>query len=108
MSAEKTINPQGGDIRVSGAGEPLRASVEVLGEPKLATAELIDMVTGATWEEALRRLGEPPSNPLPLWILLASRILRAVADGEGDPQRLKRLALEGLEYDGVGTWRRTL
>jgi hypothetical protein len=33
---------------------------------------------------------------LPLWTMLASRILRAVAIGERDPERLQLLALEGL------------
>jgi hypothetical protein len=60
-------------------------------------------VTEATWREALRQIGGLPTNPLPLWTILASRILRAVADGERDPQRLKRLALDGLnDYDGFG------
>ncbi len=70
---------------------------------KNATCELIDKVTEATWREALRQIGGLPTNPLPLWTILASRILRAVADGERDPQRLKRLALDGLnDYDGFG------
>jgi len=75
----------------------------LVGEPKPATSELIDSVTEATWNEALRQLGGLPSNPLPLWTILASRILRAVADGERDPLRLKRFALDALtECDWSG------
>jgi hypothetical protein len=73
---------------------------DVADEPTTATRALIDGVTEATWNEALGRLGKAPSNPLPLWMILAARILRAVADGERDPERLKRLALEGLDGRG--------
>ena len=45
----------------------------------------------------MSQLGGLPSNPLPLWIMLATRILRAVADGESDPQRIKAFALDGLK-----------
>jgi hypothetical protein len=69
---------------------------DVADEPTTATRALIDGVTEATWNEALGRLGKAPSNPLPLWMILAARILRAVADGERDPGRLKLLALDGL------------
>ena len=69
---------------------------EAIGEAEPATRELLDKTTEATWNEALRQLGNTPSNPLPLWTTLASRILSAVATGERDPERLKRLALEGL------------
>jgi len=38
--------------------------------------------------------------------MLATRILRAVTDGERDAQRIKRFALDGLiDHDGVGKWR---
>ena len=58
-------------------------------------------------ERCLSWLGGLPSNPLPLWMMLATRIMRAVADGERDPQRIKRFALDGLnDYDGFGEWRR--
>jgi hypothetical protein len=96
MSNEKMIGSDASDIRASGGREVTNDGDDAAANPILPTSELVDMVTGATWAEALRRLGEPPSNPLPLWILLASRILRAVADGERDPQRLKRIALDGL------------
>ncbi|MGP1666672.1 MAG: hypothetical protein ACTS5I_12325 [Rhodanobacter sp.] len=63
---------------------------------------MVDMVTEATWNDALSQLGGLPSNSLPLWIMLATRILRAVADGERDPQRIKRFALDGLnDQDGL-------
>jgi hypothetical protein len=65
--------------------------------------QLIDSVTAATWNQALLQLGGLPSNPLPLWMILASRILQAFADGERDPQRLKQFALDGLnDYVGHG------
>jgi hypothetical protein len=100
MSGEDTIKPEGGTVRLAGV---IEADSGVVGEPKSATGELVDTATEATWNEALRRLGGLPSNPLPLWTMLASRILRAVADGERDPQRLKRFALDGLNgHDGFG------
>ena len=100
MASEETIKPEGGTVRLAGI---IEADSGGVGELKNATCELIDKVTEATWREALRQLGGLPSNPLPLWTILASRILRAVADGERDPQRLKRLALDGLnDYDGFG------
>ena len=92
MSGDETIKLEGA-LRLSGT---IEAGVEVLGELKSANCELVDMVTEATWNEALSQLGELPSNPLPLWIMLATRILRAVADGERDPKRIKRFALDGL------------
>ena len=61
------------------------------------TCDLVDLVTEATWNETLHRLGATPRNPLLLWTMLAMRILRAVADGERDAQRLQRFALEGLD-----------
>ena len=70
-------------------------------EPKSTSGELVDMVTEATWNDALGQLGGLPSNPLPLWIMLATRILSVVADGERDPQRVKRFALDGLNDQGV-------
>ena len=57
---------------------------------------LYDVITEAmsdAWDEALRILGGLPSDPLPLWTMLARRILAAAGDGERDPERLKRIAL---------------
>jgi len=100
MASEETIKPEGGTVRLAGI---IEADSGGVGELKNATCELIDKVTEATWREALRQIGGLPTNPFPLWTILASRILRAVADGERDPQRLKRLALDGLnDYDGFG------
>jgi hypothetical protein len=96
MSGDVTVKPESIDVGLSGGDGRAEASAEAVAETKPATDELVDMVTEAVWEEALRQLGGSPSSPLPLWTKLASRILRAVADGERDPQRLKRFALEGL------------
>ena len=96
MSDHEIVKPGGSDLGLAVGGRTNQAEGVVDGKPEPATSELVDMATEATWEEALSRLGKLPSNPLPLWMLLASRILRAVADGERDPQRLKRLALDGL------------
>lgn len=103
MSGDVTVKPESFDVGLSGSdGRANLASTEVVAEAKPATGELVDMVTEATWSEALRQLGGSPSNPLPLWMMLATRILRAVADGERDPQRLKRFALDGL--NGHDEW----
>jgi hypothetical protein len=100
MPGDVTVSPGGIDVSLSGDdGRAREASTEVVAETEPATGELVDVVTGAVWEEALRQLGGSPSNPLPLWTKLASRILRAVGDGERDPQRLKRFALDGLSAD---------
>jgi hypothetical protein len=100
MSGEETIKPEGGAVRLAGT---IEVNTGFVGEASSATSELIAAVTEATWKEALRQLGEPPSTPLPLWTILASRILRAVSEGERDPQRLKRFALDGLNgYDWSG------
>lgn len=102
MSGEGTIKVAGGDVDFSGT-EARPRETGAIDEPKNATGELVDVVTEATWNEVLSRLGGLPSNPLPLWMMLATRILRAVADGERDPQRIKRFALDGLEdHDGAG------
>ena len=104
MSIDETTKPEGGDLHLAGI---IETDVEVVGEPKSASGELVDVVTEATWNDALSQLGGLPSNPLPLWMMLATRILRAVADGERDPQRIKRFALDGLnDHDGFGKWRR--
>ena len=77
---------EGGDLHLAGI---IETDVEVVREPKSASGELVDVVTEATWNDALSQLGGLPSNPLPLWMMLATRILRAVADGERDPQLIK-------------------
>jgi hypothetical protein len=96
MARDETIRLEGKGVRVTGVGEPTDEMDEIAGDPEPATRALIDSVTEATWNEALHRLGEAPSNPLPLWMMLATRILRAVADGERDSPRLQRHALDGL------------
>ena len=102
MSGDVTVKPESIDVGLSG-GDGREANTDVVGEPTPATRELVDTVTEAAWKEALRQVGGLPSNPLPLWTILASRILRAVADGERDPQHLKRFALDALtEYEWSG------
>jgi hypothetical protein len=109
MSGDVTVRPGGIDASLTGGdGRANETNAEAVAETKPTASELIDTVTEATWNEALRQLGGSPSNPLPLWTMLASRILRAVADGERDPQRLKRFALDGLkDRDGPGKWCRS-
>jgi hypothetical protein len=104
MSIEKPISSKGGAVRVTGRSKPLNDHERLVRETRPATSELVDAVTRATWEAALAQLGELPTDPLPLWTMLASRILRAVAHGERDPERLKRLALDGVNnHDWFGT-----
>ena len=87
MSSDVTVKPESIDVGLSGSDGPAdAASTEVFAETEPDTGELVDTVTEATWNEALRQLGGLPSNPLPLWTMLASRILRAVADGERDAE----------------------
>ncbi len=107
MSGEDAIKLEGGDVHLTGGGDSAIVANELVDETNRATSELVDLVTEATWKEALSQLGGLPSNPLPLWTLLATRILRAVADGERDPQRLERFALDGLnDSEGFGKGRR--
>jgi len=103
MSGDDAIKPEGGDVHLCSGGDTIIVADELADEAKRATSELVDLVTEATWNEALHQLGGLPINPLHLWTMLATRILRAVADGERDPQRLKRFALDGLnDHDGFG------
>ena len=89
------------DARVP-AGHADRASEDHAPEKIAAPSQTpsYDVITeamAAAWDEAICALGEPPSDPLPLWTMLARRILIAVAEGERDPERLKRMALRNLE-----------
>jgi hypothetical protein len=58
---------------------------------------VITEAMAAAWEEAITVLGGPPSDPLPLWTVLARRLLTAAGDGERDRERLKRAALRFFE-----------
>ena len=63
-------------------------------------AKLMDVMTEAmegAWIEAVHMLGGVPADPLPIWSMLAKRILIAAGEGERDPERLKDIALRGLE-----------
>jgi hypothetical protein len=95
MPRDETVRSEG-DVRITRGGEPSCEPDDKVSEANISTRDLVASVTEATWSEALHRLGTAPSNPLPLWTMLATRILRAVAIGERDPERLKRLALDGL------------
>jgi hypothetical protein len=86
------------DARVRG-GHAGRASEdhaeEIAGPSQAPSYDVITEAMCGAWEEALRLLGGPPENPLPLWMMLATRILVAAGDGERDPGCLKRIALRG-------------
>ncbi len=101
MSGEDVSKLEGSDVHPSAGGDATTVTTDLVEDPKRATSDLVDLVTEATWNEALSQLGGLPSNPLPIWTLLASRILHAVADGERDPQRLTRFALVGLKDHNV-------
>ncbi|KAB2941757.1 MAG: hypothetical protein K8F92_11640 [Hyphomicrobium sp.] len=73
---------------------------KAIDESPAAEVEMVDVVTEAmraAWEETIRQLGGAPSDPLPLWTRLATRILTAADEGECDPNRLKLIALGALE-----------
>jgi hypothetical protein len=91
MPRKDTFRPEDIGVGVMGGGQ------NAFDSPTPLTCDLVDLVTEATWIEALRRLGATPRNPLLLWTMLASRILQSVADGERDALRLQRFALEGLD-----------
>ena len=97
MPRNETFRPEDNGVGDMGGGQAIYEAVEAVDNPRQATRDLVDLVTEATWNEGLRRLGATPRNPLLLWTMLASRILQAVADGERDAQRLQRFALEGLD-----------
>ena len=64
MSIDETTEPEGGDVHLAGT---IETDVEVVGEPKSANGELVDMVTEATWNDALssaRRFTKQPLTPL--------------------------------------------
>ena len=96
MPRNETFRPEHGGVGDTGGEQAIYEAEDAVDKPKSTTWDMVDVVTEATWNEALARLGRTPSDPLPLWTMLASRILRAVAIGERDPERLTRLALEGL------------
>lgn len=73
---------------------------EAINESLAAEAEMVDVMTEAmqaAWAETIRQLGGAPSDPLPIWTRLATRILTAVDEGERDPNCLKLIALGALE-----------
>ena len=110
MSGDATDKPESGDVELVD-GEVCTSPALVDGEVCASPAELVgleddtaDIITeavAATWKEAVHQLGGPPSNPLPLWTMMAARILDAVKNGERDPQGLKFFALVGLKRYGV-------
>ena len=65
-----------------------------------AQAQMLVVITEAmeaAWTEAGRVLGGVPDDPLPMWSMLAKRIIDAVGEGERDPERLVRVALANLD-----------
>jgi hypothetical protein len=78
MSGENVSKLQGSDVHLSVGGDAASVAKELGDEPKRATRDLVDLVTEATWNEALSQLGGLPSNPLPLWTLLAAQRVRGV------------------------------
>ena len=97
MPRKDTFRPEDSGVGDMGGGHHTDEADGIFDCPTPLTCDLVDLVTEATWNEALRRLGATPRNPLLLWTMLASRILQAVADGERDAHRLQRFALEGLD-----------
>ncbi len=63
--------------------------------------DIIAQAMAAAWEDALRVMGAPPSDPLPLWTQVAKRILAAAGEGERDPDSLKRIALQDFEVSSA-------
>ena len=58
------------------------------------TLGLMTQAFGAAWEEAEYALASNTFDPTGLRRLMALKIMAAVRDGERDPERLKKLALE--------------
>jgi len=59
-------------------------------------AEVMTQAMAAAWNEVVP-LADPLTDPMPLWLTLAKRIMSAAGEGERDPERLKRIALAGIE-----------
>ena len=58
------------------------------------TLGLMTQAFDAAWEEAEYALASNTFDPTGLRRLMALKIMAAVRDGERDPERLKKLALE--------------
>jgi hypothetical protein len=116
MPDDAPVNPKRGyqrfeDLDLSGGEErsTWRKTVDEINADSLseiadashsAKSELIDVMTQAmeaAWQEAVRHLGGAPIEPLPIWTMLATRIMTAAANGERDPKRLKLIALRAFE-----------
>lgn len=105
MPDDAPVNPKRGyqrfeDLDLAGGEESANwrnalADTSLSGKP-----ELVDVMTQAmeaAWEEAVRHLGGAPIDPLPIWTMLATRILTAAGNGERDPKRLKLIALRAFD-----------
>jgi hypothetical protein len=74
-----------------------RAAANVSVAPQAELTDILTEATEAAWAEAVHKLGGVPADPLPIWSMLAKRIMIAAGEGERDPQRLKCIALRDLE-----------
>ena len=74
-----------------------RAAADVSVASQAELTDILAEATEAAWLEAVHKLGGVPADPLPIWSMLAKRIMIAAGEGERDPQRLKCIALRDLE-----------
>ena len=74
-----------------------RAAADVSVASQAELTDILAEATEAAWLEAVHKLGGVPADPLPIWSMLAKRIMIAAGEGERDPQRLKCIALRAFE-----------
>ncbi len=60
------------------------------------TVALMGRVCDAAWNELQARV-RPCGDPIHVRTLMALRVMGAVAEGECDPQRLRKIALRAIE-----------
>ena len=98
--SDEASNPKRADARLDvAAGDEGAVGFAGANASASSEVELADVMTqamAAAWNEAVP-LDEPPTDPMPLWLMLAKRIMSAAGEGERDAERLKRIALAGIE-----------